>query len=215
MKVIMVEKSNKFFINNNYDVIEQAINPSLALFVYNYFRLKKQTHKVLLDNGYISKFNNLLGTISDSQCPGAYAHYADNAMEILLMMVKPTIEKFTGLNLIETYSYARLYTKGNELKRHTDRISCEISATMNLGGDLWPIFVDPTKQKNQKGVEVNLNAGDLLIYKGNILEHWREPFDGNECCQVFLHYNDVDKQGKDNKFDGRPYLGLPGQFRSK
>ena len=86
---------------------------------------------------------------------------------------------------------------------------------MNLGGDLWPIFVDPTKQKNQKGVEVNLNAGDLLIYKGNILEHWREPFDGNECCQVFLHYNDVDKQGKDNKFDGRPYLGLPGQFRSK
>ena len=136
-------------------------------------------------------------------------------MEILLMMVKPTIEKFTGLNLIETYSYARLYTKGNELKRHTDRISCEISATMNLGGDLWPIFVDPTKQKNQKGVEVNLNAGDLLIYKGNILEHWREPFDGNECCQVFLHYNDVDKQGKDNKFDGRPYLGLPGQFRSK
>ena len=114
------------------------------------------------------------------------------------MMVKPTIEKFTGLNLIETYSYARLYTKGNELKRHTDRISCEISATMNLGGDLWPIFVDPTKQKNQKGVEVNLNAGDLLIYKGNILEHWREPFDGNECCQVFLHYNDVDKQGKDN-----------------
>ena len=209
MKVIMGEKSNKFFINNNYDVIEQAINPSLALFVYNYFRLKKQTHKVLLDNGYISKFNNLLGTISDSQCPGAYAHYADNAME------KPTIEKFTGLNLIETYSYARLYTKGNELKRHTDRISCEISATMNLGGDLWPIFVDPTKQKNQKGVEVNLNAGDLLIYKGNILEHWREPFDGNECCQVFLHYNDVDKQGKDNKFDGRPYLGLPGQFRSK
>ena len=126
MKVIMGEKSNKFFINNNYDVIEQAINPSLALFVYNYFRLKKQTHKVLLDNGYISKFNNLLGTISDSQCPGAYAHYADNAMEILLMMVKPTIEKFTGLNLIETYSYARLYTKGNELKRHTDRISCEI-----------------------------------------------------------------------------------------
>ena len=67
MKVIMGEKSNKFFINNNYDVIEQAINPSLALFVYNYFRLKKQTHKVLLDNGYISKFNNLLGTISDSQ----------------------------------------------------------------------------------------------------------------------------------------------------
>ena len=47
MKVIMGEKSNKFFINNNYDVIEQAINPSLALFVYNYFRLKKQTHKVL------------------------------------------------------------------------------------------------------------------------------------------------------------------------
>lgn len=208
----MGEKSNKFFKNNNYDIIKKAINPNLALFVYNYFRLKKQTHKVLRETGHISKFNTFLGTSSDIQCPGAYAHYADNAMEILLMMVKPDIEKHTGLNLIETYSYARLYIKGNELKRHTDRMSCEISATMNLGGDLWPIFVDPTKEKNQKGIKVDLDPGDLLIYKGNLLEHWREPFNGNECCQVFLHYNDVDKQGQNNKFDGRSYLGLPEQF---
>ena len=213
MKVIMGEKSNKFFINNNYDVIEQAINPSLAFFVYNYFRLKKQTHKVLLDNGYIRKFNNLLGTISDSQCPGAYAHYADNAMEILLLMLKPTIEKFTWLNLIETYSYARLSTKGNELKRHSDRISCEISATMNLGGDLWPIFVDPTKQKNQKGVEVNLNAGDLLIYRGDKYSHWRNKFEGEACIQTFLHYNNIESTKQ--KYDSRPHLGLPHWFKGR
>ena len=30
------------------------------------------------------------------------------------------------------------------LKRHKDRPSCEISTTLNLGGDPWPIFIDGT-----------------------------------------------------------------------
>jgi hypothetical protein len=29
----------------------------------------------------------------------------------------------------------------------------------------------------------------MLVYKGMELEHWREPFDGKDCAQVFLHYN--------------------------
>ena len=46
------------------------------------------------------------------------------------------MQKETGLDLCPTYSYARLYKKdGDELKRHKDRPSCEISTTINLGGD--------------------------------------------------------------------------------
>ena len=31
------------------------------------------------------------------------------------------------------------------LKRHKDRFSCEISTTMNLAGDPWPIYLSPNE----------------------------------------------------------------------
>ena len=65
-------------------------------------------------------------------------------METLLQQIKPLMEIETQTSLIETYSYARIYKKGDELKRHKDRPSCEISTTLNLGGEPWPIFIDGT-----------------------------------------------------------------------
>ena len=131
--------------------------------------------------------------------------------------------KETGLNLVPTYSYARIYKKGDELKRHKDRPSCEISTTLNLGGDPWPIFIDGTgadsvideyknihKHNAPKGTKVLLEVGDMLVYSGCELEHWREPFEGSVCGQVFLHYNHVNGPFADkNKFDKRPMLGIP------
>ena len=55
----------------------------------------------------------------------------------------------------------------------------------------------------------------MLVYRGNELEHWREPFDGENCGQVFLHYNNLATKGsKQNLFDKRLHLGLPGSFRN-
>jgi len=53
----------------------------------------------------------------------------------------------------------------------------------------------------------------MLIYSGCILEHWREEFKGENCGQVFLHYNNVDTQGDKNIYDGRPHLGLVSSFK--
>jgi len=53
-----------------------------------------------------------------------------------------------------------------------------------------------------------------LVYRGNELEHWREKFKGNQCTQVFLHYNNTKTKGaKENVFDTRPHLGLPDWFK--
>ena len=71
-------------------------------------------------------------------------------METLLMMVQPKMEKLTGLKLNPTYSYARIYKRGDVLKRHKDRFSCEISTTMNLGGDPWPIYIESKKSLNYR-----------------------------------------------------------------
>ena len=102
------------------------------------------------------------------------------------------------------------------MHRHKDRYSCEISTTLNLGGDPWPIYLDPTGKEKQAGVKVDLDPGDMLIYRGEKVEHWREAFNGYDCGQVFMHYNDKNGPfGESNIFDLRPFLGLPSLFKKQ
>ena len=59
-----------------------------------------------------------------------------------------------------------------------------------------------------------MEPGDLVMYRGCDLEHWREEFEGENCGQVFFHYNDTSaKEANENKYDTRPFLGLPSEFK--
>ena len=190
------------FKKNKYQVIRQAVPKDLANFVMNYFLLQQDAVAYMLKNNIINKHNPLIGNWEDKQVPNAYAKYADWVMETLLQYVRPIMKEKTKLDLIPTYSYARIYNKGNILKKHKDRPSCEISTTLNLGGNHWSIYLE--------GIKVDLQQGDMLIYSGCELEHWREPFTGDFCVQVFLHYNHANgKFGDNNLFDKRPMLGIP------
>ena len=71
--------------------------------------------------------------------------------------------------------------------------------------DLWPIFVN--------GKKIILKQGDILIYKGCEIEHWREPFLGEVCIQVFLHYNEDTANAQ--IYDNRIHLGLPAYTKNK
>ena len=221
------------FKKKKYTVIRQAISKDLASFIANYFLMKKQVYDTCKQARYFSPFESILGYYEDpvdGQIPNTYSQYANIAMETLMLKCQPDMEKATGLKLYPAYTYARIYKKGDELKRHKDRFSCEISTTMNLGGDDWPIYLSPnenvgvaeheggkkgiTTSSNAKGIKVDLKPGDMLVYRGVELEHWREKFKGNECIQVFLHYNNRKTPGaKENMFDKRPHLGLPSWFK--
>ena len=185
----------------NYKVVKEAISFELANFLFNYFLLKREAVYYMYSNNWMHD-NGVLGTWKDEQVPNTYSIYGDPVFDTLLMKVLPVMQRETGLDVIPTYSYARIYKKGDILKRHKDRPSCEISTTLNLGGDPWSIFLE--------GEKVDLNVGDMLIYEGCKLEHWREPFEGEHCGQVFLHYNNKKGEFKDiNIFDGRDKLGTP------
>ena len=203
------------FQKNKYTVIKKAISEELANFVYKFFLNKRKVARFLFDEKYISPYTEYFGVWNDEQVPNTYSHYGDIAMETLLQEVKPIMEKQTKLKLSETYSYARIYKKGDVLARHKDRYSCEISTTLNLGGDSWPIYLDPTGKQGQAGIKIDLKPGDMLVYSGCDLEHWREEFQGKDCGQVFLHYNKSNlKTAKENKFDKRPFIGLPAWFKN-
>jgi len=207
---------------NKYQVIKKAISYELANFVFNYFLLKRDAVKFMYDNN-LTYDNGMFGTWTDKQVPNTYSHYADHVMETLLVKVLPIMAQETGLELVPTYSYARLYKKGDVLRRHKDRPSCEISTTIHLGGYPWPIFIDGTGENNvideyknihkpnaPAGTKVILDVGDMLVYSGCELEHWREPLEGDVCGQVFLHYNHINGPfAEKNRFDKRPMLGIP------
>lgn len=146
------------------------------------------TH-VLLRQQYVQE------TKGDAQVPNAAAiiNNRDSLIfETLQERVWPRIESIVGEELLPTYSYARLYSNGDELKIHTDRPACEISATIQLGRShhySWPIYMG--------GQRFDLAEGDAVIYKGCEIEHYRKICDGPDnyySGQVFIHF--VRKNGE-------------------
>jgi hypothetical protein len=162
---------NKELFDNNYLVIRNFIDREKALH---------------LGAGFESQAF-FEGTTEDPQAMGCPSLYNSIPIIKLLIQKLPDASIFCGEQLLPTYCYGRVYNKkGVELKAHTDRPACELSITLNLFKDRdWPIFI---KTPDGTEVSVELDPGDAMMYLGTRAEHWREPFPGGICTQVFLHY---------------------------
>jgi predicted 2-oxoglutarate/Fe(II)-dependent dioxygenase YbiX len=161
---------NQNLVNNNYIVIPNFISS------YRADKLKKEYREYAQEN-------NLEG---DSQSPNSSSFYNYISFLELLCEKTPEVSEILEETVIPTYAYSRVYKNGSTLEKHTDRDACEISLTLNLGGDhSWPIWI---KNPNGENLCVELNPGDAMMYLGRIAEHWREQYYGNEYFQVFLHY---------------------------
>jgi hypothetical protein len=171
----------EIFSNKKYSVVRSVISKELRDFITQY-ALFDEMQDLTLERGDPSTI----------QVPNAHSKYGDPAMETVLLNLKETIEVITGLSLLPTYSYYRIYRKGDDLKPHIDRPACEISATLcfNYSYDdkkyNYPIYIE--------GNEINLGPGDMVIYKGLELSHWRTSMEvGSDDWQVqgFFHYVDA------------------------
>lgn len=183
----------EIFREQGYADIPQLIEPALAAFLCSYVH---------------TKFAGLLLTSGDTQVPNTPSGYGDPTFDGLLEYLRPRIEEHSGLALYPTYSYFRLYKKGDVLKRHRDRPACEISVTLNLGqapDEPWPIYVEG----DAGPYAARLMPGDALLYRGCDRSHWREAYQGSRLAQVFLHYVDRDGPHAGEKFDRRKTLMRP------
>lgn len=143
--------------------------------------------------------------VNDDQCPLSDAVYGDPLFDNILEKFAKPIGDAVGRTLLPTYTYARIYRPGEILKKHKDRPACEISATLTLGFDakpVWPIFFDEERE-----TLVSLDVGELAVYKGCEILHWRPSFKGQWHVQVFLHYVDANGPYKDEVYDNRSNLG--------
>lgn len=171
----------------------------------------------------LKKIVNSGTTIKDEQCPLSEAIRDVPVFDSLLEGLIPNLESISGRKLLPTYAYARLYAPGEELRIHTDRPSCEISATITLGfeGDVWPIYMadhDETKTSEKiigehnrefwlKNISrIDMSVGDAVLYYGQNKVHWRNKFEGKWQAQVFLHYVDANGPNTEWKYDRRSKL---------
>lgn len=124
------------------------------------------------------------------------------------------LKRHIDINLGITYAYSRKYERGAYLGSHLDRPSCEISATLCLDyksddNSPWPIWV--RNDKNYIGAEAEtvrvesqalsqrerkkngcksllLEPGDILLYQGPNIPHWRDYFLGDYSYHIFVHF---------------------------
>ena len=114
----------------------------------------------------------------ESQVEGSVSRYWHPQYRDIHTGIRLKLEKILGCKLYNTYYYDRFYFPGQELKVHTDRDACEISVTVHVSTNLtgtdaeWPICV---KGVDGQAVELSLEPGDAVLYKGCERPHWREP----------------------------------------
>jgi len=172
--------------------------------------VNSQIVDIVTQYALLNELNSYQPELDGEQVPGSHSVYGDLLMETLLLSLKSSIEYVTKLELLPTYSYYRVYRPGQDLKPHTDRESCEISATISFGQDYktmqgdykWPMFI--------KGTPISLCPGDGIIYKGIEAEHWREQLTAPKLSyhvQGFFHYVDANGPYADWALDKREYIG--------
>jgi hypothetical protein len=152
------------FQKKGYQVIKNFLEPDFVKFIQEYFFVRINAQQ----------------TTVDSQAPFSYSFYADPLIETILGKSCKPLSDLVGFKLLPQYTYTRLYKEKDELVIHRDRPSCEISATLSLGvpegEEINPIFFSKNEDKSD-AVELKLNPGDLCLYRGCDLYHWRPPFE--------------------------------------
>jgi hypothetical protein len=185
----------EIFKKQKYVAVKEALSSDIVKLASTYAKLDEK-NDFSLEEGPSVQIHN------------SHSQYADTLMESFLLYLQPLMEKNTGLNLFPTYSYYRVYRPGADLVKHKDRPACEISTTVTLEYDYqdsdyeWPILVEGTK--------FVMSPGDMVIYRGCEVEHWREVLnapEGSYHIQFFCHYVDVNGPYADHKFDKRPFIG--------
>ena len=197
---------NKLFDKNGYLVIRDLIDP------------QELYCEVPEERGILHYYGSLTNYRHDpieNQVDGSISRYSYPPYKEFFYTIKKNLESIIGEQLYPTYYFDRFYFPGQELKKHVDRPSCEISVTVNIRSNLedpWSICIktpdeysdDSKKEIVKKGENrsVILHPGDGMVYKGCERPHWRGPMPGvrrNKIRkffkkeelfyhQVFFHY---------------------------
>jgi hypothetical protein len=172
------------FEQNNYLVVRNVLDPYLVKFLASYYQ---------------SVRNNEAGNFETDRtslnCNG------DACGDTVMYSLRTKIEELVGLELLPTYSFVRIYKNGESVGRHRDGPANQVSCTMCVSRDDvdWPLkFSDGTTED-----QVVLEPGDGVVYRGYMMDHWRDKFTGNNQVQVIVGFVVKDGGFDEHRFYGR------------
>ena len=159
------------------------------------------------------------GPLLRSAAPELYGHHYPMFASFLWGMT-PAVEQVTGLALLPTYAYFRLYRLGDICRVHGDRPACEHSLSLTLGysDDIaWPLEVSPQRTEfpfaradeqftaKEAAGSVAMQVGDAVLYQGVHHHHGRTTPNPNRwSAHLFLHWVASDGPYADQAFAGQP-----------
>lgn len=186
--------------------------------------LPQQLNDVLY-NYCLLKYSDPQHIKIDQQANSLICTYNDLAMETILALSTPVIEKNVGKKLWPVNSFLRIYDKGSDLPIHLDRDACEYTVALCIGcsptDKPYKIFVgshdenSSYKYYNQDKKYISMKVkheiphlpNEAIIFKGHDAYHWREYCEHDHFISVFLHYVDQDGPFAEYKWDKREGLG--------
>lgn len=227
----MAVKSNNItqrFINDRFVVLKNFIPKHVIDLALDSWKVVENNPEY--EQMFFAKEEDIIHNSPKNSLYKSHGCYCFPPAVALHRWLRDNLTNVLSLQLTETYSYTRKYERGAYLKSHTDRPSCEISATICLDyktddNTPWKIWVQNDRnyvdeindqqaiyektqalpQKQRTGVSVALEVGDVLLYQGPNIPHWRDYLLGDYSYHMFLHFirrdtnmkNMTDRTGKE------------------
>lgn len=138
-------------------------------------------------------------------------------MQAFLWALTPAMEAVTGLALIPTYDYFRIYREGDICRVHRDHPACEhsLSLTLDYSDDVpWPLEVGADGGRGPQDIFTDdfgdepsaalaMGVGDAVAYRGVEHRHGRTTPNPNAwSAHLFLHWVEPDGPFADQAYDG-------------
>jgi hypothetical protein len=177
----LLSEASHHLKENNYVVIRGLFNAIHASWQRDYY-------KRLVAGGYFRPHCDQVPN-RESWHNEAYACYVHQYVARIINRVLPEPVK-------PSYCYLGHYYNEADLKRHVDRDQCQWNISMPLDyfpnvdpSNSWPLYLQLDQQDESTVRSVALGVGDIVIYSGTKILHWREKLGrGKTVTQCFFHF---------------------------
>jgi len=208
------------FVENRYIVLRDFIPKEIITMTMDAWKVierNPEQHKL-----YFELEGDIIHDSPKSTLQKSYGSYCFPPAVALHHWLRNALRDVLDLRLKETYSYTRKYQRGAYLKAHTDRPSCEVSTTICLDyktddntpwkiwgngkqnwilrkqdqEDIWNEVQNiPHRERLKNGsVRIALEVGDVLVYQGPNMVHWRDYLLGEHSYHMFLHFHNANSE---------------------
>ena len=127
------------------------------------------------------------------ESPPRFGLHNDEIALALAYFLRPSVEMRTEMQLQPSWTFCAIYPQGIELKRHVDRVECEVTVAIYVQHSLAHLGPQVLLNFGATSCPTKFvgSVGDAVIFFGRRTPHWRDPNFASGCAMttLLLHYS--------------------------